>query len=87
MNYKNRLKKYEREKKIEPKPPNINTSKNNKPKKIKMTKKEVDRLSELEEKALEKYLENSDFQPQDWLDKKEGEEWATLFEKFLQCQQ
>ena len=47
-----------------------------------LTDKEVDRLHELYDKAINYYLDKTDFNPSDWLiDKGEDEEYASLVRK------
>jgi hypothetical protein len=43
-----------------------------------LTDKEFKRLVELEEKATTNYLERSDFNPSEWLDDEESEEYSLL---------
>jgi hypothetical protein len=50
---------------------------------MKLTKKEKCRLYELELKARDTFIENSDFLPSDWLEEQEAKEWEKLFNKFL----
>jgi len=49
-----------------------------------LTKKEKLRLKELENKARNNYIENSDYRAEDFLDTvKEKQEYTKLFNKFL----
>ena len=47
-----------------------------------LTDKEFKRLAELEEKATTNYLERSDFNPSDWLDDEESEEYSLLVQAY-----
>jgi len=47
----------------------------------KLSKKEMKRMAELEGKALDSYMENSDYFPPDWLNEEEGKEWQRLFDR------
>jgi hypothetical protein len=49
----------------------------------KLTKKEHDRLEELEDKALDAFKESSDYIPAEWLDEEEAKEWQKLMNKWL----
>ena len=46
-----------------------------------LTAKEIDRLNELYDEAVNWYLEKTDFNPSDWLSKVEGKEYADLVDK------
>lgn len=48
-----------------------------------MTNKQIERFTELGDKAREVYIENSDFNPEDWLDKNEVDEYINLRDLFL----
>ncbi len=49
-----------------------------------MKKQELLRMEELETKAKDKFIENSDYRVEDWLNnEKEVEEYKRLFKKFL----
>jgi len=51
---------------------------------MKMTKRELLRLEELEINAKDKFIENSDYRVEDWLDtEKDKKEYKKLFKKFL----
>ena len=39
------------------------------------------RLCELNQKALDIFISNNDFDPKDWLDEKEAQEWQKLFDE------
>ena len=54
---------------------------------MKLTKKELSRLTELETKARDVFIENSDYYVEDWLDNEEALEWKNLFDKFLKSTQ
>lgn len=46
-----------------------------------LTDKEMDRLEELYEQAVVFYLDKTDFNPSDYLDEEEAEEYADLAER------
>lgn len=43
--------------------------------------KEIDRLNALYEDAVNWYLDDTDFNPSDWLDESEGKEYADLADR------
>lgn len=47
----------------------------------KLNKKELERIKELEEKAMDNFLEKADYYAGDWLDEKEAIELAELEER------
>ena len=46
-----------------------------------MTKKEIERLQELEDQALSTFADKNDFNVSDWLDEKEAKEHCELYNK------
>ena len=46
-----------------------------------LTKKEIKKLDDLYEKAVNRYLDKTDFNPTDWLNEKEQKEFNILLQK------
>ena len=52
----------------------------------KLNTKEENRLKELEDKAKQEFIENSDLSIVEWLDsEKEKQEYLTLYDRFLKA--
>ena len=47
-----------------------------------LSKKEIKRLTELEKMAMDNFLENADYYPEDWLNESDKEEYTILRDRF-----
>ena len=46
-----------------------------------LTNKEINRMDELEQEAVSWYLDKTDFNPADWMDKADAKEYVSLIKK------